>query len=283
MLADLSVFAVSCLAGAAVCVGARRLRALEPSFRRGARLGREVSGLLRSDGAGAGFTGYKWFDGLVVSLLGLRRGLGVPIDPCLRRTRDLLAQDVRLERRRFGDRASSLFEFAMVSLMTAAFHACFGAVVGEAPPGPLAGALALQALGGALFLAAEPRLHRRAFRDWDALQRSLMKLSVLSAADLPTQRILDLSLDGLPKAPRSKEAVLIRDGLLSAAAAWKERGDPIGEELDFQMAELDGHREHARDRFLKFAGALRFACLALFFLPGYLHLVLGLAGSLMVD
>ena len=257
---------------------------LSPAYERGAELGRKVAALLGAARLGkVVLPDYKWFGGLVEALLEMRKSFGIEVRPSLKSIRSLLIEDVKLERKRFGERCSCLCEFVLISLVTLVFYLCFCSFI--SPVGPLVAikALSIQALGGVGFFVVEYHCHARVFAVVDGLLRSMMKLSVLSKAGLSSQKILSFALDDLPRSVSNREEAGFKRKLMEAVDRWKQQGSAVGDELAFQMAELDDYREYKREKFLRFVNVLKFACLGMFFLPGYLFLILELASTFWVE
>ena len=251
--------------------------------RRGIVLGKEISILLRTLHPKVSLVDYKWFSNIVEILLTLQKKFGLQIHPCLRKIRSLLIDDVKLERKRFGEILSSLAQFAIISLMTVIFYLSFTSLIVRVSPLILIKILCFQALGSLLFFLVEKFIHKKYFDSIDKLFCSMMKLSVLSKANLPNQKILSLSLDTLPSTVGQSETTLLKENLLLAVEKWTTHGSEISGELDFQMAELGDYREFVREKFLRFVNVFKFSTLCFFFLPSYLFLILELSQSFLID
>ncbi len=251
------------------------------TYQKGICLGREISKILRPTPSQITLPEYKWFSKIVEVLLTLQKNFGMPIQSCLKHIRSTLVEDVKLERKRFGEVLSSSCQFLIISIMTIVFYSTFVVLIAKVSLGVLLQILCVQLIGGSLFFLVENKVHKKYFYTIDRVLCSMMKLSVLSNANLPNQKILALSLDELPKDVLNTEEGLFRDNFLEAVDKWKNQGSEIGDELRFQMSELNDYRSYQREKFLRFVGALKFSFLGLFFLSSYLFLILKLSGSLL--
>ena len=284
---EFTFFAVSSLLGLGIYhkiqISYRPKQQREPflNYQKGICLGREISKLLRPTPSQITLPDYKWFSKIVEVLLILQKNFGMPIQFCLKHIRSILVEDVKLERKRFGEIFSSLCQFLIISLMTIIFYFTFVILIAKVSLGILLQVLCIQLIGGGLFFLVENKFHKKYFDTIDKILCSMMKLSVLSNANLPNQKILSLSLNEFPKDALKTEEALFRDNFLEAVDKWKGQGSEIGNELHFQMSELNNYRDYQRESFLRFVSALKFSFLGIFFLSSYLFLILSLSGSLL--
>ena len=294
-MTEIAFFALSSLIGLGIYKKIRipehmpKSRKMFLSYQKGLVLGQEISKLLGPTPTPLSIPEYKWFSNLVEILLVLQKRSGMSIRSCLKHLRSILIEDVKLERKRFGEILSSLSQFLIISFMTIFFYVSFIILIENILLETLLVVVFVQLVGGSLFFFLEKRVYKKYFNTIDKILCSMLKFSVLSNANLPNQKILSLSLDEIPHEAIQKEEglfrdnfSLFRDNFLEAVNKWKNEGNEIESELQFQISELYDHRDYQKEKFLRFIAALRFSILGVFFLSSYLFLILSLSGSLLI-